>query len=157
MYRHSCNLNVALLFLFWHFGILLALWYPGTFVTLGTIVTWWHKRNFVALVQLLWERLGPRLKRWDQHSIWRRAARVSVVKLKVAIFSLLSTFCAPSTASKLIATASTKRGQQKMKHIQVVNYLVQKYNVIVSLTTKARASFVKEVKELRSSVWVSVR
>ena len=92
---------MALLFLFWHFGILLALWYPGTCVTLGTIVTWWHKRNSVAFLQLLWERLGPRLKRWDQHSIgdsiWRTAARVSVVKLKVAILSLLSTFCAPST------------------------------------------------------------
>ena len=42
MYRHFCNLSVALLLPFWHFRNFLALWYPDTFVTCGTSVTLWH-------------------------------------------------------------------------------------------------------------------
>ena len=127
----------------------MALWYPGTNVTLGTSVTLWHIRNFVALVQLLWERLGPRLNSWDQIQYGGPWLEVSLVKLKVPIFRLLSTFCAPSLLM-LSPHPQTKAAKKNETYIYVVTYLVQKYNVIVSLTTKARGSF---VKELRSSVF----
>ena len=114
MYRHSCNQNVAGTFVSF-----VALWY-----LVGTLVLWhlcnfWHKRNFVAFVHLLWERLGPRLDRSDQHSIWRTAAsyRVSDVKFKVAIFSLLSTFCAPSTSYNV--TTSIKKTAKKVQCYRV--------------------------------------
>ena len=75
-------------------------------------------------------------------------------------------FCAPSTAD--IVTASTKNTARNMKHIfdvvlvhiyNVVNCLVQKYNVIVPLTTKARGSSWSQMHSLlrRCDLQFSVR